>query len=121
MNTRDKVNSITLATTLLRAMTAEMNRLKAENRTRAQERRLQTLTGLLSGSRIARFSALAVAMVVMTGCSARGYELGGKLGFYEADERTETVVMHREAPRSLTCKLTGYGCPTAAPQIVRGS
>lgn len=122
MKTRDKVSSINLAVTLLRAMHHELARLKAQNRTKAQDRRYETLTGLLHGSKIARFSALAIAAVLITGCSARGYEVGGKLGFYEADERTETVVMHRQAPRSLTCKLTGYGCPTEAPaQIVRGS
>jgi hypothetical protein len=119
MRTQDKRNSYAIARSLALAMVGTKRQLDSATRlTPAQQRRADELRRLMLT--LTRATAAIALVVTVTGCSARGYEVGGKLGYYEVDERTETAMMYRQAPRSITCKLTGYGCP-AVETVVRGS
>jgi hypothetical protein len=120
MRTQDKRNSYAIARSLALAMVGTKRQLDSATRlTPAQQRRADELRMLMKT--LTRGAAAIALVVTVTGCGARGYELGGRLGYYEVDERQESQRTHHTPYRSVICKLTGQGCPEVTPAIVRGS
>jgi hypothetical protein len=120
MRTADKSTSMAIARSLALAMVGTKRQLESATKlTPAQQRRADDLRRLMST--LSRATAAIALVVTVTGCGARGYEIGGKLGFTEVDERQESQRTYNTPYRSVVCKLTGQGCPESQPSIVRGS
>lgn len=120
MRTADKTTSYAIARSLALAMAGAKRQLDSATKlTPAQQRRADELRMLM---KTLTRGAVAIALAVsVTGCGARGYEIGGKLGFTEVDERQESQRTYNTPYRSVVCKLTGQGCPESQPSVVRGS